>query len=334
MLTVVTPIRSVVFTLALAALGCQAQSPVKPANAMPASNTSHDAGTISPEMARRIEVLIRSKSDVPYNYIFHIGPVSKSDVPGYDSVTVDFSASGKTSKPLPFLISKDGQTLAQFNKYDISKDPKTAVSAAGRPARGGAENAPVLIVVFDDLECPFCAQSNARLFPAVLDRYKGQVRIVYRDYPLDIHPWALHAAIDTNCVGSQSGTGYWNLIDYIHVHESEIGGTEKTVAKANEMLDGLSRDEGKKQGVDEAKLNACLVKQDASVIQQSMKEADALGVGATPALFVNGEKIEGAQPLDYIYSVIDDALVAAGQTPPPPAHPADAAPAPNAKPGN
>ncbi len=285
-------------------------------------------------MARRIEVLIRSKSDVPYNYTFHIGSISKSDVPGFDEVTVEFSAAGKTSKPLPFLISKDGETLAQFTKYDISKDPKSVVSGAGRPARGGAENAPVLIVVFDDLECPFCAKSNAQLFPAVLDRYKGQVRIVYRDFPLDQHPWALRAAIDSNCVGSQSGTGYWNLIDYIHVHANEIGGTEKTVAKANEMLDGLARDEGKKQGVDETKLTACLVKQDASVIKQSMKEAEALGVEATPALFVNGEKIEGAQPLEYLYSMIDGALIAAGKNPPPPFQPADAASATSAKPGN
>ena len=285
-------------------------------------------------MARRIEVLIRAKSDVPYNYAFHIGSLAKSDVPGYDSVTVEFSADGKTSKPLVFLLSKDGQTLAQFTKFDISKDPKTTVSDAGRPARGGAENAPVLIVVFDDLECPFCSKMNAQLFPAVLDRYKGQVRIVYRDFPLDQHPWAMRAAIDTNCVGAQSGTGYWNLVDYIHVHANEIGGTEKTVAKANEMLDGLARDEGKRQGVDGAKLNACVKEQDASVIKQSMKEAEALGVEATPALFVNGEKIEGAQPLEYVYSMIDGALVAAGQTPPAAARPAATPSAPAGKAGN
>jgi protein-disulfide isomerase len=324
-----TPLRSVFFALALAAAGCHAQSPSRSAGA---------AVTLSPEMARRIEVLIRSKSEIPYNYVFHIGPLGPSDVPGYDSVTVEFSVAGKSSKPLTFLLSKDGKTLAQFSKYDISKDPKLAVSGAGRPARGGDANAPVLIVVFDDLECPFCSKMNAQLFPAVLDRYKSQVRVVYRDFPLDQHPWAMRAAIDTNCVGAESGTGYWNLIDYIHGHADEIGGKEKTVAKANEMLDGLAREEGKKQGVDETKLAACLAKQDAAPIRQSMKEAEALGVEATPALFVNGEKIEGAQPMEYLYSMIDGALVAAGQTPPPPAAqpvpaPASASPVP-AKPGN
>lgn len=301
---------------------------------MPAKPAS-SAATLSPDMARRIEVLIRSKSDVPLNYEFHIGQLSPSDIPGYDSVTVEFSVEGKSSKPLLFLLSKDGKTLAQFSKYDISKDPKAIVSGADRPSRGGKTDAPVLIVVFDDLECPFCSKMNAQLFPAVVDRYKNQVRVVYRDFPLDQHPWAMRAAIDANCVGAESGAGYWNLIDYIHAHANDIGGTEKTVAKANEMLDTLALDEGKKQGADSTKLAACIAKQDSASIKQSMKEAEALGVEATPALFINGEKIEGAQPMEYVYKMIDGALTAAGQTPPPASAPLAAPPAAApAKPGN
>ena len=326
-----TPIRSAFFVLALTALGCHAQSSSVQSPAKSPGSTASATGSVSPDMARRIEVLIRSKSEVPYNYEFHIGQLSPSDIPGYDSVTVEFVADGKSSKPIVFLLSKDGKTLAQFSKYDISKDPKLAVSGAGRPSRGGQENAPVLIVVFDDLECPFCSKMNAQLFPAVLDRYKTQVRVVYRDFPLDQHPWALRAAVDTNCVGAESGTGYWNLVDYIHVHADEIGGKEKTVAKANEMLDNLALEEGKKQSVDATKLAACISKQDSASIKQSMKEAETLGVQATPALFINGEKLEGAQPMEYLYKMIDGALIAAGQTPPP----AYAPPAPaQAKPGN
>lgn len=307
----------------LAAAGCHAQPPVKP---------SGDAATaISPELSRRIEVMIRSRSDVPANYEFHIESLGKSDIPGYDTLTVDFTVEGKSSRPIPFLLSKDGKTLAQFSKFDISKDLRTSVAGVDRPARGGKSDAPVLIVGFDDLECPFCARMNAQLFPAILDRYKDQVRIVYRDFPLDQHPWALRAAVDTNCVGAQSGTGYWDLVDYIHAHADEVGGTEKTVAKANEMLDKLATEEGKKQKVDEAALSACIAKQDTTVIKASMKDAEALGVSATPALFINGEKIEGAQPLEYVYRMIDGALVAAGKTPPP-APVTSAAPA--AKQGN
>jgi hypothetical protein len=112
--TVVKPFRTLIFALTLAALGCHAQTP---------ADTS---GKLSPELTRRVEVLIRSKSSVPPDYDIQIGPRTKSDVPGFDEISVNFTADGKTSKPVPFLLSTDGKTLAQFSKYDISKDPKLA----------------------------------------------------------------------------------------------------------------------------------------------------------------------------------------------------------------
>ena len=286
--------------------------------------------TLSPELTRRVEVLIRSKSNIPPDYQIMVGPRHPSDVAGYDAISVNFVADGKASKPVDFLLSSDGKTLAQFSKYDISKDPKALVSGDNRPSRGGPEGAPVLIVGFDDLECPFCAKMHAQLFPALLDRYKNQVRIVYRDFPLDQHPWAMRAAVDTNCVAAQSNTGYWDLVDSIHAHASELGGEAKSLAKANETLDTMSRDEGKRQKVNLETLNACIAKQDDSGIKASIKAGEALGVDSTPALFINGERIEGAQPIEYVFRMIDNALLAAGQTPPPAAAPAT----PPAKPGN
>lgn len=304
--TVVKPFRALIFAFTLAALGCHAQTPAE------------SSQKLSPDLTRRIEVLIRSKSSITPDYDIQIGPRTKSDVPGFDAISVTFSADGKTSKPLTFLLSTDGKTLAQFSKYDISQDPKSLVSADGRPSRGGQANAPVLIVGFDDLECPYCARMNEQLFPALIERYKDQVRIVYRDFPLDQHPWATRAAIDVNCVGAQSPAGYWNLVDYIHAHAAEMGGTDKVLAKANDTLDSLARDEGKRQKLDAEKLNACIVKQDDSAIKASVKLGESLGVDSTPALFINGEKMEGALPLEYVYHMIDGALIASGQTPPPP----------------
>ena len=309
MSTVVKPFRALIFALTfgfmLTALGCHAQSPAE------------SAGKLSPELARRVEVLIRTRSNIPPEYEIQVGQRSKSDVPGFDQIVVMVSAEGKSPKAVPFLLSTDGKTLAQFSKFDISNDPKQLVSGAGRPARGGPENAPVLIVGFDDLECPFCAKLHAQLFPALVERYKNQVHIVYRDFPLDQHPWAMRAAIDANCVGAQSTTGYWNLVDYIHAHADELGGQEKSLAKANEMLDVLARDEGRRQKVNADSLNACLAKQDDTAIKASVRDGEALGVDSTPALFINGEKVEGAQPIEYVYRMIDNALLASGQTPPP-----------------
>ena len=65
--------------------------------------------------------MIRSRAGVPPNYIIQIGPRQPSDIPGYNEVMVSFTADGKTSKPVAFLLSTDGNTLAQFSKYDIAK---------------------------------------------------------------------------------------------------------------------------------------------------------------------------------------------------------------------
>jgi protein-disulfide isomerase len=324
-------LRSLAFIVSLAPLGCHAQSSV-PFAGPPAIQVG---AKLSPEMARRIEVMIRSRSQVPPDYEMAVSEPIQSDVAGYVQVVVTFTTNGNTSKPLPFLVSTDGKTLAQFSKFDLSQDPRDKVSATGRPARGGPPSAPVLIVGFDDLECPFCAQMNALLFPAVLDRYKDQVRVVYRDLPLsDLHPWALHAAIDANCLGAASTAGYWNFVDYVHAHAGEMAGTEKTQAKADQNLDKFAIDEGVRQKVNSADLAACVQKQDDSRVKASLKDAEAepLDLNSTPILFINGEKVEGVVSTETLFRIIDEALIAAGQTPPPPPAPQQAPAA--AKPGS
>ena len=305
---IITPVRFPLQALAVlllaASLGCHAQVP--PAGA-----------ELTPEQARRVEILIRSRAKLPPNYVMTVGPRTHSDIPGFDEITVVVTVDGSPSHPLSFLLSKDGNTVAQFSKYDISADPRLLVSGAGRPFRGGPESAPVQIVAFDDLECPYCTRMHAQLFPALTQRYGNQVRIVYRDFPLSIHPWAMRAAIDTNCVAAQSVPGYWNLVDYIHAHASEFGGQEKSLAKANDTLDQLAIDEARKDQLPVTAVESCVKKQDDSGIKASQKLGDELGIEATPVLFINGEKLEGAYPLVDVFRMVDSALVAAGQTPPP-----------------
>ena len=113
-----------------------------------------------------------------------------------------------------------------------------------------------------------------------------------------------HTLVETlNCLAAQSATGYWNLVDYVHAHATDMGGEEKSLSKANTALDGLTREEGKRQKVDSVALDACIAKQDSTAVKASIDQATALGVDSTPALFINGEKLEGA---------IRDALNAAG----------------------
>ena len=304
------------FSAAFAVEGCHAQKP--------------SSSTVSPALARRIEIMIRSKANLPAAYDVRVTDRKPSKINGYDDVTIAFATDGQPPRSMTFLLSNDEKTLAQFNTFDISKDPKTLVSDVGRPARNGVEKAPVTIVVFDDLQCPFCARMHTQLFPAITNRYGNKVRVIYKDFPLSQHPWAMRAAVDTSCLAAQNGAGYWESVDYIHAHAGEISvqadTPEKSLAQSKQKLDKVVHDEGVRQKVDAVKLDACIAKQDESSVQASIHEAEVLGVDATPILFINGEKINGLVPVEFLDREIDRALVIEGVTPPPPAAPTTTAP--------
>jgi protein-disulfide isomerase len=307
--------RTLIWCLLVAlSAGCKAQSPSASVTPVPTS-----------QLNRRIEVLVRSQFDVPPNVEVAIGPTSKSDFPGYDTLPITFSSHGKQSV-VNFLLSSDGNTVARLEKFDISHNPADTISVQNRPVRGAAE-AKVTVVNFDDLECPYCARMHSQLFPSTLDHYKGLVKFVYKDFPLvEIHPWALHAAVNAGCLAEQNGDSYWTFVDYVHEHGSDIAGTGKDPKEAAKNLDKVAHEEGERSKLDLAKLDACIAKQDDTAVRASMKQGDSLGVNGTPTMFINGERLSGVLPEDQLRLAIDRALREAGVQPP-----ADVAQVPPAK---
>lgn len=265
---------------------------------------------------RQIELTIRSQYNVPPDYTVTLGLRTKSDTLGFDSLPVTFSNGGPQNKRIVFLISKDNTKLARMETFDLTKNPALAISTAGRPVLGNP-NAKVTIVSFDDLECPFCARMNATLFPATQRHYGNLVRFIYLDDPIPQHPWAMHAAIDVNCVAAQDQPGYWSLVTYIHAHADEVNGNQQSVANSDRKLDDLARQQGLRDKVNMDKLNACISRQDQSSILSSSKQGEALEVNSTPTLFINGERTVGALPTPVLWNIIDRAIFAAGGVPPP-----------------
>lgn len=259
---------------------------------------------------------MRSQFAVPPDYDVLLGGKTKSDVPDYDNLPVTFTHQGKQTV-VNFLISKDGNTLARLEKFDISKDPAKSINVDQRPVRGEA-TAKVEIVNFDDLECPYCARMNSELATDTMDHYKGLVKIVYKDYPLvDIHPWAMHAAVDANCLADLSTPAYWNYVDYVHTHGQDISGAQADPKKSFTDLDNIAGSIATQNKVDRTKLTACLAKQDDSTVLSSMKLGTTLGLEGTPQVFVNGERLpSGARPVEELWPAIDRALKAEGIQPP------------------
>ena len=306
-----TLFRRSLLILLLICLGCVAQS-------------------TPPDLARKIEHQVRSFYSLPPEVKVTVGAITPaSDVPGYDSVTVKLDQGEGKQKDYSFLISKDRNTMLRMTKFDLSKDPyadlMSKIDVTGRPSRG-AKGAKVVVVNFDDFECPFCSRMHQTLFPEIFKEYGDRVTFYYKDYPLaEIHPWAIHAAVDASCLATQNADAYWDFADYIHANKQVVD-NERTPPARLDAVDKMALLQGQRHNVDLPKLQACLKAQNEDAVRASMKEADSLGVDATPTLFINGQKIDGAVPIDQVRTALDTALRDAGQ-PVPPHNPSSPTPA-------
>jgi protein-disulfide isomerase len=167
---------------------------------------------------------------------------------------------------------------------------------------------------------------HSTLFPGLFKEYGDRVLFIYKDYPLEeIHPWAVHAAVNANCLAvqnlaaqnndAQSSDAYWDYADYLHGNQHAIS-AEKGRDGQNAELDKLAIQQAQKHNLDVAKVQACVKAQDEKAVRASMHEGDSIGVEATPAMFVNGQKLDGAVPAEEIRAALDQALKDAGVAPP------------------
>lgn len=291
------------------------------------------AQSASPDLTQKVERQIRAYYKIPPQVNLLVGaPTPSPDFPNYDSVKVTVDNAGKKQE-LTFLISKDRSAMMRLTKFDLNKDPFAEmmgkIDTSGRPTRG-AKASKVVLVNFDDLECPYCSRMHQTLFPGILQEYGDRVTFVYKDFPLtEIHPWALHAAVDANCLATQNGDAYWDYADYVHANQHEVS-NEKTPGARFEELDKLATLQGQKHNLDVTKLQACLKAQDDSAVKASIKQGESIGVEATPSVFINGEEITGgALSPTEVRAALDRALKDAGL--PVPDHAAAAAATPTSK---
>jgi protein-disulfide isomerase len=291
-------IRRSLLILLLVCLGCVAQS-------------------APPDVARKIEHQVRSFYTIPAEVKVIVGAITPStDMPGYDAVSVNIDGGDGKQKDYKFLLSKDRATMLRVTKFDLNKDPfldvMNKIDVTGRPSRG-PRSAKVVAVNFDDFECPFCSRMHQTLFPEIFKEYGDRVTFIYKDDPLsEIHPWAIHAAVDANCLAAQNADAYWDFADYMHANKREVD-TEKTPAARFDVIDKITILQGQKHNLDALKLQSCVKAQNEDAVRASMKEADDLGVNGTPALFINGQKLDGAVPINEVRAALDAALRDAGQ---------------------
>lgn len=292
---------SLFFSLAiLLSINCAAQSALADLNA-------------------QIERQIRVEYNIPSEVPIQIGSLShSSEWPGHDAFTVTIGE-GERKRDFPFLLSKDRKSIFRMLKVDLSQDPygdiMKKMELQGRPTRG-AKSSKVTVVVYDDLQCPFCTMMHQSLFPQILKEYGDRVTFIYKDFPLPNHTWAIHAAVDANCLAAQNTDAFWSFVDQIHGNQGAIN-AEKTLDQRFVALDRIATQQGADHKLDSNNLQACIKAQDDKAVKASISGAESLGVDGTPTLFVNGEVFpSGVVPLSRLRAALDRALKANGMAAP------------------
>jgi protein-disulfide isomerase len=214
-------------------------------------------------------------------------PVPSKYLPGFSQVLVHLIFSNAEKDEL-FYISSDGQTILRGDVFNLGKSPFQSnldkLTLTDQPSFG-PENAPVTIVEFGDFECPDCKMEAPVLRQNLTESYGDKVRVFFKNYPLDQHPWARAAALDGRCVYRQGQPAFWKFYDWIYENQDGI-----TVDDLNSKVLAWAGE----NGVDAVKLGQCMDSKATELeVTKSIAEGRELGIQGTPTLFINGRRIGG-----------------------------------------
>jgi protein-disulfide isomerase len=170
--------------------------------------------------------------------------------------------------------------------------PREKVADAGRPSKGPA-NARVEVIEFSDFQCPYCERAYP-VVQQVLSTYGDKIHFVYRNYPLPSHPNAEPAAEAAACAAEQGK--FWEYHNRLFEHQDKLGDTDL-------------KDHAAALGLDSGKFTICVnTHKYQKDIASDISAANDVGVTGTPAFFINGRPLDGAQPFDVFKEVIDEEL--------------------------
>jgi protein-disulfide isomerase len=175
--------------------------------------------------------------------------------------------------------------------------PRVEVSKDDDPVRGDP-NAALTVIQFAEFQCPYCGRAKDTV-DKVLKNYDGKVNMVFRDFPLGFHDRAIPAAVAANCAGAQGK--YWEMWDAMMSNQRAL---------ADADLEGYAT----KAGVANMDTWHQCLRDPAQVeeVRKDTKDGETAGVTGTPAFFINGVMISGAQPYEKFSSIIDRELAKAG----------------------
>ena len=185
---------------------------------------------------------------------------------------------------------RDDNVLPEPKKGRIVAIPDVAL---GDLPSVGSRAAPVTVTVFSDFECPYCAKFATMMRKEVLPKTGHNVRLVFRQLPLMMHPWARGAAEASICVYAQDRDYFWAFHDMVFSHQSELT-ADNLRAKVIEYAGAIT-------GINREKFEACLISgQSKPTLERELEFAKKSGIHATPSVFINGVKARTSDSAEMI----------------------------------
>jgi protein-disulfide isomerase len=171
-------------------------------------------------------------------------------------------------------------------------DDPVKIPVAGAPSTG-AQNGPITIVEFSDFQCPYCAAAVPQI-NAVLKAYPTQVKLIFKQYPLEMHSQANLAA--AAAISAQKQGRFWQMHDALFAHHDDLS-RDTILALASQ--NGLNMDQFQKD-LDSTEVHESVVR--------DVQDGDHAGVEGTPTLFINGQRYNGPIALDSLKPVFEAEL--------------------------
>jgi protein-disulfide isomerase len=245
-----------------------------------------------------LKQFLQKRYRIPNINEIQLGPLEKTPLPGIYGRVVKVT-NGNRSAMVSLFTDRDEKQAIIGTYLDLRTDPWERVDMSpvhlnDRPEIGPS-NAPVTVIEFADFECPFCARAFGQAETMVNSTYKGKLRLIYKYYPLNAHPWAHTAALGAECARMQNPAAFWDFARYFYSDQGNINpGNVKAKIDA----------EAKKLSLDTPSLNACMDgKAAAARVTQDQSDGEAVHVSSTPTFFVNGVPVVGlpdSQVFDYV----------------------------------
>jgi len=252
----------------------------------PASKALDSSPAKAETVETRVEHYLRNLYAWGPAFDVKVGPSKPSPIADLLEVPVTVSMEGQSDTAVVY-VSKTGSFLLRGELTDMSMDPFADIHSklhVGTSPSIGPEDAKITLIEFADFECPSCRQLDLVL-RELLPRHP-EIRLVFKNYPLtDIHPWAMTAAIASQCAFQQSSAAFWKMHDAIFDAQDVISPSNVW----DKMLDLATQ-----QGLNSEAYKACMIDPETTnQVKATIEEGHVVTITATPTTFVNDRRTIG-----------------------------------------